>query len=94
MGRPADHYRGCQYYRGGDGALDTYAHTTLPNYNGMDCGSSTDFNAAHISARSYHSGGVNVCFCDGSVRFITDNIDRATWQALGTRAGGEIAGNY
>jgi hypothetical protein len=26
---------------------------------------------------------------DGSVRFISANIDFPTWQAMGTRAGGE-----
>jgi prepilin-type processing-associated H-X9-DG protein len=52
------------------------------------------YNSVHAAARSYHAGGVNVVFGDGSVRFITDNINFATWQALGTRAGGETPGNY
>jgi len=43
----------------------------------------------NISARSYHLGGVNVAFADGSNRFITNNINLQTWNALGTRAGGE-----
>lgn len=42
------------------------------------------------AARSHHPGGVNVCFCEGSVTFITDGIDIATWHALWTRNGGEI----
>ncbi|WP_165251144.1 DUF1559 domain-containing protein [Paludisphaera soli] len=39
---------------------------------------------------SNHSGGVNVAMGDGSVRFIKDSINRQTWWALGTRAGGEV----
>ena len=39
---------------------------------------------------SRHSGGVNACLADGSVRFVTDEIDPDTWSALGTRAGAEL----
>jgi prepilin-type N-terminal cleavage/methylation domain-containing protein/prepilin-type processing-associated H-X9-DG protein len=45
---------------------------------------------AAITSRSYHPGGVNVLLGDGSVRFIKDSIDGATWRALGTVAGGEV----
>jgi prepilin-type N-terminal cleavage/methylation domain-containing protein/prepilin-type processing-associated H-X9-DG protein len=38
---------------------------------------------------SNHSGGVNVGFADGSVKFIKDTISLPTWWALGTRDGGE-----
>ncbi len=40
-------------------------------------------------ARSRHPGGVNVALCDGSVTFISDDIDLATWRALSTTQGGE-----
>jgi prepilin-type N-terminal cleavage/methylation domain-containing protein/prepilin-type processing-associated H-X9-DG protein len=45
------------------------------------------------SARSRHTGGVNVCLGDGSVRFASNTISQRTWQALGTTAGGEVLGN-
>jgi prepilin-type N-terminal cleavage/methylation domain-containing protein/prepilin-type processing-associated H-X9-DG protein len=50
----------------------------------------TGGSAKVTAARSRHPGGVNVGFCDGSVRFVNDSIDRTAWHALWTRAGGEI----
>lgn len=47
-----------------------------------------------FAARSYHPGGVNVTLGDGSVRFVSDLIDSPTWIALGTRAKGEMIGQY
>jgi prepilin-type processing-associated H-X9-DG protein len=44
-----------------------------------------------LAARSGHPGGVSVLFCDGGVRFVADGMSGAVWQALATRAGGEIA---
>jgi prepilin-type N-terminal cleavage/methylation domain-containing protein/prepilin-type processing-associated H-X9-DG protein len=45
---------------------------------------------AAYTSRSYHTGGVNALFMDGSVKFITNSIDQTTWRALGTRNGGEV----
>ena len=42
------------------------------------------------AARSEHPGGVNTCFADGSVRFITNDTNYLVWQAYWTRAGGEV----
>ncbi len=42
------------------------------------------------SPNSLHPGGVNLCLADGSVRFIKDSINLATWWAMGTRASGEV----
>jgi len=81
-------YRGLQYYRATQ-FLHVYSHTVPPNYRGFDCTDAVA-GAAHIAARSYHSGGVNVGQADGSVRFVKDSVSLDTWRALGTRAAGEI----
>ena len=41
------------------------------------------------AARSRHLGGVITSYCDGSVRFITNDIDIFAWRALSTSRGGE-----
>ena len=43
-----------------------------------------------LSASSYHPGGVNALFADGSVRFVKNSVSPVTWAALGTIAGGEV----
>ncbi len=45
------------------------------------------------NAGSGHSGGANFCFGDGSVHFISQTISAVTFNALGTRNGGEVPGN-
>jgi prepilin-type N-terminal cleavage/methylation domain-containing protein/prepilin-type processing-associated H-X9-DG protein len=46
-------------------------------------------NSISIGSGSNHSGGACVLMADGSVKFIKDSIQRATWWALGTKAGNE-----
>jgi prepilin-type N-terminal cleavage/methylation domain-containing protein/prepilin-type processing-associated H-X9-DG protein len=41
-------------------------------------------------ARSFHPGGVQALFADGSVRFIKDTVSLESWRALATRNGGEV----
>ena len=57
----------------------------------IGAGAGTD---VEIYARSYHTGGVQVTLADGSVRFISENIDRLVFAALGSRNGGEIVGEF
>ena len=45
---------------------------------------------AAITARSFHSGGVNALMMDGAVRFIKNSIALNVWRGVGTRAGGEV----
>ncbi len=42
------------------------------------------------AARSNHPGLVLVGMADGSVRPVSDNVDLTVWQAMATRAGGEV----
>jgi prepilin-type processing-associated H-X9-DG protein len=43
---------------------------------------------------SFHTGGINCVFADGSVHFVSETIDSKTWAALVTRGGGEVIGEY
>jgi prepilin-type N-terminal cleavage/methylation domain-containing protein/prepilin-type processing-associated H-X9-DG protein len=43
---------------------------------------------------SAHTGGCNVTFGDGSVRFLKDSIPLITLTALATRSGGEVLADY
>jgi len=43
-----------------------------------------------IGPSSFHPGGVNMGFCDGSVKFIKDSIAPAAYYGIATAAGGEV----
>jgi prepilin-type N-terminal cleavage/methylation domain-containing protein/prepilin-type processing-associated H-X9-DG protein len=44
-----------------------------------------------MSFRSRHPGGAHFCMVDGSVQFVSETIEHATYRALSTKAGGEAA---
>jgi prepilin-type N-terminal cleavage/methylation domain-containing protein/prepilin-type processing-associated H-X9-DG protein len=44
----------------------------------------------YVLARSMHPGGVNVAMADGSVQFVTNEIDPSIYLALGSRNIGEL----
>jgi len=88
--------RVCSWLSSGCGDL-SYNHILPPNnnscYNGVPDRTSTPQRYAALTANSLHYGGVNALLGDGSVRFISDSIDRYVWRALGTRNGGEANAN-
>jgi prepilin-type N-terminal cleavage/methylation domain-containing protein/prepilin-type processing-associated H-X9-DG protein len=43
---------------------------------------------------SLHSGGAHFLMCDGAVRFISSQVDLATFKALGTPRGKEVVGEF
>jgi prepilin-type N-terminal cleavage/methylation domain-containing protein/prepilin-type processing-associated H-X9-DG protein len=43
-----------------------------------------DGNRFYMGARSRHPGGVNVCYGDGSIHFVTDSINRLIWLNFST----------
>ncbi len=52
----------------------------------------TNVTYAAVTARSYHTGGVQVSLADGSVQFLSESIDLGVWRSLGSRDGGEVVG--
>ena len=80
--------RGAKWILGNYGNT-LYNHADAPNPAASDCTNATQ-QKGRMAARSRHTGGVEVLFCDGSVRFVPDGVDLGAWRALATRAGGEV----
>ena len=78
--------------------VNDYSHNGTPN--SVECQNPSEyFGASWLTLvgptgsappNSNHPGGVNLCFADGSVRFVKDSVNVASWWAIGTRAGGEV----
>lgn len=96
-----------------DGAPPFVGVTTVLPPNSPSCKNGNDNQHDRdgiMSMTSHHTGGVQVCLGDGSVRFISENIDSGDatqapatggskspygiWGALGSVAGGEIIGEF
>jgi len=96
-----------------DGQPENTSFYTVLSPNSPSCISNGDGNADGdinlLSASSYHTGGVHGLMADGSVRFISSNINTGNlgvattlgarspygvWGALGTRTGGETVGEF
>jgi prepilin-type N-terminal cleavage/methylation domain-containing protein/prepilin-type processing-associated H-X9-DG protein len=70
----------------GAGCGNAAAYTNPP----MPCTTTATSDLPRMQlARSRHTGGINAAMCDGSVRFVTNSVDLATWRAAGTSQGAE-----
>jgi prepilin-type processing-associated H-X9-DG protein len=74
--------------------FNAYNHFNTPN--GLSCVAANSWGGPPgglndaITANSLHPGGVNVCFTDGTVRFVKDTVAVQTWWSIGTRSLGEV----
>jgi prepilin-type N-terminal cleavage/methylation domain-containing protein len=71
--------------------FNSYNHWNTPN--GMSClfdGCAAGGSMEALAPSSNHTGGVNSCLTDGSVRFIKDSVSPQVWWAVGSRNLGEV----
>lgn len=66
-----------------NGGFDTVSCGSSASWRKHDCGPNNEI-------FSWHPGGANACFADGSVRFVKDTTNKAIVRALVTRNGGEV----
>jgi prepilin-type N-terminal cleavage/methylation domain-containing protein/prepilin-type processing-associated H-X9-DG protein len=60
------------------------------DFNEIPCTEDKESSALWASARSRHNEGVNAAMGDGSVAFISDDIEARIWHGMCTRAGEEV----
>lgn len=63
------------------------ASSGTPNWFSGQWGNSQGFKSRHV-------GGAHFLLCDGSVRFVSENLDMVTYQKLGDRRDGETVGEF
>ncbi len=64
-----------------------------PNTAPLDCNNRRIWMTSQ-GFKSRHVGGAQFALCDGSVRFLSENIDYMTYQRLGCRRDGQVVGEF
>jgi prepilin-type N-terminal cleavage/methylation domain-containing protein len=82
--------RGISWMRGLNHAVTTNGYNT-PNSRIPDV---TMHGDGYFGPRSFHTGGAHALFGDGTVRFLSDNIDTALHRSLHSANGGETVGEF
>lgn len=87
----------------------TGMNTILPPNSPTCMQSANDHSNGQAPASSFHTGGATILMADGSVRFVSENINTGSlgskdvrngqspygvWGALGSIAGGEVSGEF
>jgi len=62
--------------------------------SGTGCNQHSGQWGASQGFKSIHVGGAQFLLCDGSVRFLSENLDMPTYQALGDRRDGRVLGEF
>ena len=86
---PGDAWTKGRPWTDGEVGVTLYNHVLPPNRR--SCYNGTAVQIGIYAPASLHPGGVNLVYGDGHGTFVSDNVDRFVWRAIGSRNGGEAA---
>ncbi|MBC8353269.1 MAG: DUF1559 domain-containing protein [Planctomycetes bacterium] len=93
----AAHHDGDHYTKRGTDLQGSYAHHGLAHYSSFQAANQPNSPSCYespavsaVAASSQHPGGAMHSFGDGSVRYVSSSMDRATYNRLGARDDGEL----
>ena len=81
-----------RFWASGRALWGPWFNTLMPPNSGPGCDNDTSVTDVRLkSASSYHTGGAQVLMADGSVKFVSENIDTGVWISAGSTGGGEVS---
>lgn len=66
-----------------------FVGSVFPRLNSLKHSPTLDGVLLELSFGSYHEGGAYALRADGSIGFVSDDMDETAWRAFGSRAGGD-----